>query len=105
MKPGTTIYSDQWRTYSQLSQNGFRHKTVNHSLHFRNPETGVHTNGIKETLGNAKVKLQSMNGTAKDLLSDYLCEFMWAERFKQNHVFLFLESSYIKLLIINELIF
>ena len=89
IEPGTTIYSDQWRAYNQLSQNGFNHEIVNHSLYFRDPETGVHTNRIEGMWGNAKAKLQAMNGTSKNLLFDYLCEFMWAQRFKQNRVFYF----------------
>ena len=92
IEPGTTIYSEQWRAYSQLSQNGFGHETVNHSLHFRDPETGVYTNGIEGMWGNTKLKLQYMNGTAKDLLLDYLSEFMWAQRLSKI-AFLFLESS------------
>ncbi|GFT02996.1 putative transposase-like protein [Trichonephila clavipes] len=42
--PGTTIISDCWRVYKCLSDEGYRHLTVNHSLTFKDPETSAHTN-------------------------------------------------------------
>ena len=43
--PGTTIVSDQWAAYSTIKEmpEGYQHKTVNHSLHFVDPETGAYT--------------------------------------------------------------
>ena len=45
--PGTIIYSDCWAAYSKLSEHGYTHMTVNHSKHFKDPCTGVHTNNIE----------------------------------------------------------
>ena len=42
--PGTTIYTDGWRAYQQLPDLGYTHSCVNHTLYFKDPVTGVHTN-------------------------------------------------------------
>ena len=42
--PGTTIHTDGWRAYRQLSERGYHHDWVNHTLHFVDTVTGCHTN-------------------------------------------------------------
>lgn len=37
-KDSSLVVSDQWRAYSSLASRGYQHKTVNHSLHFVEPE-------------------------------------------------------------------
>ena len=32
--PGTTIASDYWKSHSSLKEEGYIHKTVNHSIQF-----------------------------------------------------------------------
>ena len=47
IEPGTTIFSDCWKGYSELEKEGYIHQTVNHSLYFVDPETGASTQNIE----------------------------------------------------------
>ena len=48
VRPGTVVYSDEWAAYNQLAATtGLTHHTVNHSIHFVNPVTGAHTQGVE----------------------------------------------------------
>ena len=39
----TTMHSDEWPAYRQLSKLGFNHKTVNHRINYANPIHGCNT--------------------------------------------------------------
>ncbi len=42
VRPGTTIFSDEWNAYNQIGNiPGYTHQTVNHSQHFIDPITGI----------------------------------------------------------------
>ena len=81
-RPGTEIHSDEWAAYNNVSTlpTVSSHRTVNHSLHFKDPVTGVHTNNIESYWCRIKTKLKRMRGCHKDQLPSYLDEFMWRER-------------------------
>jgi len=81
-KPGTEIWSDEWAAYNNATSlpNISSHSTVNHSLNFRDPVTGVHTNNIESYWNRVKTKLKRMRGCHRHQLPSYLDEFMWFER-------------------------
>ena len=80
--PGTTICTDLWRGYSRLSDiNNYEHFTVNHSLHFKDPETGVHTNTIEGTWSAMKAKIAPRNRVSGSV-DDHLWEFIWRRKNK-----------------------
>ena len=80
IKPQTTIISDCWSSYQYLEKAGFEHLTVNHSIEFKNPETGAHTNNIEGTWFHLKRSLPK-HGTNKSLLAGYFAEFIWRKKF------------------------
>ena len=56
---------------------------VNHSLHFVDPVTGVHTQNIESYWNRVKTKFK---GVARVQIASYLDEFMWRERHGQDNI-------------------
>ena len=75
-QPGTEIWSDQQRCHMSTCIH------VNHSLHFKDPVTGVHTKHIESYWGRVKTKLKRIRGCNCHQRSSYyyLDEFVWFER-------------------------
>ena len=81
VRPGSIIHSDQWRAYANIQRDlGFIHRTVNHSRHFVDPQTGVHTQAIESYWNRQKQRFKRMNGCQRKNLGSYLTQFMWLER-------------------------
>ena len=78
IRRGSTIISDCWKAYDRLGGLGFTHLKVNHSAHFKDPETGAHTNHIESTWHAIKKKKSSY---AKHLISSYFAEFIFRRKY------------------------
>ena len=88
VQPGTPVHSDMWQAYNQLAAIGYQHGTVNHTLHFVDPTTAVTTNRVEAMWQRAKNKFKAQHGpTNRDMIPDYLVEFMWNQRFGDNPFF------------------
>ena len=76
---GSIIYSDMWKSYIDICKlnKSFKHQMVNHSLHFVDPQTGVHTNNIESTWKTGKMKIKQMCGVDRRYVQEYLDEFVW----------------------------
>jgi len=87
IRPGTTIYSDQWKGYfsenfnlSHLEGFDFTHLTVNHNLNFKDPLTHVHTNTVEGLNGNIKNDLRKRRGLKFTFKINFIEFKMWLSR-------------------------
>ena len=76
--PGSTIYSDMWRAYNQLTNFGYQHLTVNHRLNFVDPVTGVNTQRVEGMWGLIKRWLRGHDFKHRSTFDCHLHE--WAFR-------------------------
>lgn len=87
IEPGTTIISDCWKAYDCLSDLGYKHESVNHSVHFVN-DSGAHTNKIEGHWRQMKSSLPT-HGRRKYHYASYLSEFLY--RYKHRNMDIFAE--------------
>ena len=86
--PGSIIYSDCWKAYDQLRECDFIHMKVNHSLHFIDPDTGVHTNTIEGAWQKAKHGVHMPTfGTKNSHLAGYLAVYIWCKNHQNSDYF------------------
>jgi transposase-like protein len=76
----TTVISDCWKAYNTVGSKGYQHLTVNHSLHFVDPD-GIHTNTIESHWRVLKRSVLPKNGTQKSLLSQYFSVYCCFKRY------------------------
>lgn len=74
--PGSIVYTDEWGAYNELTAQCYTHDSVNHSIQFVNPQTGVHINTQEGLWHHAK---RQMTGCKN--LEDVLIDFMFRRRF------------------------
>jgi transposase-like protein len=96
VRPGSVIHSDLLKAYYHIDQfktKQFKHRTVNHTLYFVHPETGVHINGIESSWRVAKKKIKKMCGIKRGYIQPYLDEFMWRQNNSLEYPLLLLINS------------
>lgn len=68
IEQGSIIYTDGWRAYTKVCEDlGYQHDTVNHTLHFKDPVTNVHTNTVEGKNNGLKLGIPVRNRTKKDI--------------------------------------
>ena len=74
--PGSIVYTDEWAAYNGLTARGYTHGTVNHSVQFVDPATGVNTNMQEGLWHHVKRKMTGCRN-----LEDVLFDFMFRRMF------------------------
>ena len=81
---GSILQTDCWRGYSSISEKfNIQHQTINHSLFFKDPNTGVHTNVVEGTNYALKRNVPNRARTSESLQS-HLLEFIWRRKNEKN---------------------
>lgn len=83
IKADSVIYTDGWRGYNDLEESFQSHMTVNHSKHFKDPETQVHTNTIEGTWNGVKIGTPA-RGRAKTKIQRYILRYMLIKNEKKD---------------------
>ena len=85
VRPGSIVYTDCWKGYKTdgLLEAGMLHSTVNHSLHFKDPITGVCTNSIEGTWAAMKGVIPKRKRT-EEMIEPFLFEYMWRANNKED---------------------
>jgi transposase-like protein len=84
IEPDTTVISDSWGAYRGLGSQGYKHRTVDHSIQFVDPQTGAHTNTILSMFHRVKVFLGQYN--RGDDYEFHLAHYLFAARCKARGV-------------------
>jgi hypothetical protein len=81
--PGSIVHTDCWAGYDtdDLNDMGIDHATVNHTQHYKDPETGVHTNTIEGTWAGMKQNVHKRHRT-KQFIEGRLLRFIWERKYK-----------------------
>lgn len=71
----SVIYTDCWKGYNGLNETFGGHGTVNHSIGFKDEETGIHTNTIEGNWSGVKLQVP-LRGRSRDKINLYLVRYM-----------------------------
>ena len=88
IKPGSIIMSDCWKAYSRICElpEGYGHMTVNHSVNYKDPDTGCCTNTIEGSWRHMKDSLPTCVRAGQ--YDVYLGEHLWRKYNRGNDLFL-----------------
>jgi IS1 family transposase len=74
---GSDVYTDGWRAYTWLDQDPrYSHHVVNHSVSFKDEETGTHTNTVEGTNSGLK-NFIPVRSRVREGIEGRLSEFVW----------------------------
>ncbi|KAG8227764.1 hypothetical protein J437_LFUL005770 [Ladona fulva] len=82
VKKGTCIKTDMWRGYSGLTNLGYIHDTINHSLNFVKPgEKETHTQNVENLWSVIKRDMRKrIERKAVGSFETYMVEYVWRSR-------------------------
>lgn len=75
---GSIVHTDGWRAYRGLSDLGYTHQVVNHSVEFV-ADDGAHTQAIESQWRSLRRRI-SPGGRRHDEIGDYLIEHIWRRK-------------------------
>lgn len=84
VEPGTVLFTDCWKGYENIEASGYEHLTVNHLIHFRDPDTWCDTQKIESQWRPIRKRL-SRGGVRSADLDKHLCEYLWKREAKINN--------------------
>lgn len=79
---GSIIHTDEWKAYSGLSNYGYSHHTVNHTVEFVAAD-GTHTQRIESQWNVAKRYFRGQH-IPENEFPDKLCEYLWRRHCKKH---------------------
>jgi transposase-like protein len=81
---GTTIISDGWAAYRNLSKHGYFHHVINHSQNFVDPiNPSIHTQRIENHWKHLKAWLKNKGSNLGAQLDEYLIEYIYKKKHTQ----------------------
>jgi hypothetical protein len=94
--PGSTIHSDGWLAYSNLSLLGYNHLVVNHRKNFVDPQTGACTNHVESFWSRIKKSLKHINSSQGEMRWRHLDEALYRDwfKFKKSNIWSNLETFF-----------
>jgi transposase-like protein len=82
--PGTTIITDELKSYSHLSEIGYNHKSVNHSKYFVDPDDNtIHSNTIEGFWMHLRKYMPNIKKDS-ELYALYFIELAFRKRYRNN---------------------
>ncbi len=77
VRPGSTICSDTWASYTGIAAKGYVHRLVDHTKGEYTTQGGTHINGLEGFWGYLKRQLAAKGGIRRRRLPLYLAEYVW----------------------------
>lgn len=82
VRPGSTVFTDSWKGYSEIKNLNITHRRVNHTQGFIS-NTGAHTNTIEGTWSGLKRKIQP-RFRGHNTINEHLLEFIWRRKHEKD---------------------